>query len=59
MNQLWFIDNSNQLNMFRAMISPIFGALDCVYSLLYNAPTLLPAGSLEEEEFLRFQATGR
>ena len=28
------------------------------YSLWYNAPTMLPAGSLEAEE-LRFQATGR
>ena len=27
------------------------------YSLWYNAPTMLPAGSLEAEE-LRFQATG-
>ena len=29
------------------------------YSLWYNAPTMLPAGSLEAEEcqFLRFQAT--
>ena len=30
------------------------------YSLWYNAPTILAAGSLEVEElFLRFQATGR
>jgi hypothetical protein len=28
------------------------------YSLLSNAPTMLPAGSLEAEE-LRFQTTGR
>ena len=28
------------------------------YSLWYNAPMMLPAGSLEEE-FLRFQDTGR
>ena len=28
------------------------------YSLWYNAPMMLPAGSLEVEE-LRFQATGR
>jgi hypothetical protein len=33
-------------------------AIDCVYSLWFNAPTLLPTGSLEAEE-LRFQATGR
>ena len=31
------------------------------YSLWYNAPTMLPVGSLEAEEltFLRFQVTGR
>jgi hypothetical protein len=34
------------------------GALDCVWGLWYNAPTRLPAGSLEAE-FRRFQATGR
>jgi hypothetical protein len=34
--------------MFRVMVSPISGALDCVYSFWYNAPTMLPvAGSLE------------
>ena len=38
-----FINNSNQLNMFR-------GALDCVYSLWYNAPMMLPAGNLDEVE---------
>jgi len=32
-----FIDNYNQLNMFRASS----GALDCVYSLWYNAPAML------------------
>ena len=31
-----FINYFNQLNMFRAIISPILGALDCVYSLWYN-----------------------
>jgi hypothetical protein len=37
------------------------GTLDCVYSLWYNAPTMLPAGSLEAEglQLLRFQASGR
>jgi hypothetical protein len=43
------MNNSNQLNMFRAMISPIFKELDCVYSLWYNAPPMLPAGSPEAE----------
>ena len=36
---------------------PSSGALDVCYSLWYNTPTILPAGSLEAEE-LRFQATG-
>ena len=40
------IDNYNQLNMFRAIISPILRSTDCVYSLWYNAPTMLPAGSI-------------
>ena len=44
--------------MFRALISPSSVTLVCAYSLWYNAPTMLPAGSLEAEE-LRFQATGR
>ena len=30
--------------MFRAIISSILDALDCVYSLWYNAPTMMPAG---------------
>ena len=34
------------------------GAPDCLYSLWYNAPTKLPAGSLDAE-FLRIQTTGR
>jgi hypothetical protein len=33
--------------MFRAMVSPSSGALECVYSLWYNARTMLPAGSLD------------
>ena len=32
--------------MFRAIIRPSSGALDCVYSLWYEAPTVLPAGSV-------------
>ena len=43
---------------FGRWFHPSLGALDCVYSLLYNAPTMLPTGSLEMEE-LHFQATGR
>ena len=50
-----FINNSNQLNMFWAMISPIFRSTRLCYSLWCNAPI---AGSLEVEE-LRFQSTGR
>ena len=40
-----FIDKYNQLNMFRAIIRPSSGALDCVYSLWYNAPAMLQAAS--------------
>ena len=32
--------------MFRAIISPSSEALDYVYILWYNAPTMLPAGDL-------------
>jgi len=32
--------------MFRAILSPLSGALDCVHSLWYNTPTMLPAGSI-------------
>ena len=35
---------------FGRWFRPSSGARDCVYSLRYNAPTMLPAGSLEEEE---------
>ena len=42
--------------MFRAIILPILRSV--CYSLWYNAPPVLLAGSLEVEE-LRFQATGR
>jgi len=38
-------------------ISLLYYTLDCVYSLWYNAPTTLPAGSLNAEQ-LRFQVTG-
>ena len=41
--------------MFRALIPPIFRSTRLLcYSLWYNAPTMLPAGSLEAEE-LKFQ----
>jgi hypothetical protein len=35
---------------FGRYFSPTSGALDCVYSLWYNAPTMLPAGNLDEVE---------
>jgi hypothetical protein len=38
---------------FGRWLRPSSGALDCGYSLWYNAPTMLPAGSLEAE-FLCF-----
>jgi hypothetical protein len=44
--------------MYRAIVTPIFGSTRLCFSLWYNAPTMLPAGSLEVE-FLCFQATGR
>ena len=46
--------------MFRAIILPILisARLYVTACSTYNAPTMLPAGSLEAEE-LRFQATGR
>ena len=37
-----FIDNYNQLNMFRAKISPILSST----KLWYNTPTVLPAGNI-------------
>ena len=36
--------------MFLAIISPIFRSTRLCYSLWYNAPTTLPASSLEVEE---------
>jgi len=45
-----FIDNYDQINMFRVIISPSSGALDCVYSLRYNAGAMLPAGDKDEVE---------
>ena len=35
--------------MFRALNPPIFRSIILCYSLWYNAPTMLPAGSLEAE----------
>ena len=35
--------------MFRAIILPNFRSTRLCYSLWYNAPTMLPAGSLEAE----------
>ena len=53
-----FINNSNLLNMFRVLITPLFRSKRLRYSLWYNAPKMLPAGTQEAEEF-RFLATGR
>jgi hypothetical protein len=53
----------NQPYVFRGKNSPILGITsDCIYSFLYNAPTLLPTGdTVEMELFLNqpymFQAT--
>ena len=47
MQQYQIINNFNQLNMFRAIISPILRSTRLfVYSLWYNAPTMLPARSI-------------
>ena len=40
--------------MFRAVISSSSGALDCVYSLWYKAPMMLPAGDQDEVELFQF-----
>ena len=47
--------------MFRAIISPFLRSTDCVYSLWYNALTMLPAGKLDEVErqFQLIRVTGR
>ena len=46
--------------MFRVIISPILRSTDCVYSLWYNAPTMLPAGKVDEVElFHLIQVTSR
>jgi len=47
-----FIDNYNQLNMFRAIIPPILKS-DAVYSLWYNAPAMLPAGDNDEVQLAK------
>ena len=47
MQQQQFINNSNQFNMFRAIILPILRNVRLCYSLWYNARTMLPTGSLE------------
>jgi hypothetical protein len=44
---------------FGRWFHPSSGALDCVYCLWYYTPSMLPAGSLDPEELLRIQATGR
>jgi hypothetical protein len=44
--------------MFGRWFRPSSGALDSIYSLWYNAPTMLPDGSLEAESLL-FQTIGR
>jgi len=46
MQQLQFINKFNQLNMFRAIISPILRSTRLCLQLWYNAPTVLPAGSI-------------
>jgi len=58
MQQQQFINDFNQLNIFRAIISPILRSTNCVYSLSYNVSTMLPAGDVDEVENL-IHVTGR
>ena len=46
MQQQRFINNSNQLNMFRDIISPILGSTRLYLQLWYNATSMLPAGNI-------------
>ena len=41
-------NNSSQLNMFRAIIFPIFRSTRLCYSLWYIEPTMLPAGGRQD-----------
>jgi len=43
-----FIDNYNQLDMFRAIVSPILRSTRLCFSLWYNAPTMFPADDKDE-----------
>jgi len=45
--------------MFRAIISPTPGALDCVHSLWCKARTMLPAGEQNEVNFHLILFTSR
>ena len=38
--------------MFWAIILPILRSTNCVYSLWYNAPTMLPAGDQDDVEHI-------
>jgi len=45
--------------MFRAIVSPILRSrLDYVYSLWYNAPTVLQSGNMVEVELVRCMVVG-
>ena len=46
MQQEQLINNSSQLNMFWAFISPIFRSTRLCYSLWYNVHTMLSAGNI-------------
>jgi len=39
---------------FRQLFCPSWGALDCVYSLWYNAPKMLPAGGRPATSWLHY-----
>jgi len=38
--------------MFRALITPILRSTDCVYSLWYNAPTMLDEAEMRMGEII-------
>ena len=54
MLQELLINNSSQLNMFRAIILPIFRSIRPCYSLWYTASTMLPAGHRPAKSWVHY-----
>jgi hypothetical protein len=60
MQQQWFINNSNQFNMFRGLNSPIFrNTRMCVTACGIMYPGCCRTVAWKRRHCLRFQATGR